>query len=199
MALILPQRFQALNTGVTAPAMEAIFGVPSMGAVNQGTSDYTFVTRYEIADMNNIPTGTVTEVYIEFLSSLATSSYYCDVGPVYIGVAAASGDVYDFASTPTQLTFDGGSSTWSPVSASESKNTDTVSFSWDKTTDLLVALWSNASPSITSYAGANTNFTTSRSYFKAGTDDSATVDKTGYTGPGSAMYGGIRQIYMDGY
>jgi hypothetical protein len=92
------------------------------------------------------------------------------------GQAAAAGDAYDFAGTPATVTF--------PVTVTPGANAEYTSDSfalpenWDATKNYVFAWFpgATASHSITSATLANTD-----GYFKAGGNDAATVNKTGYS------------------
>jgi lysophospholipase L1-like esterase len=103
---------------------------------------------------------------------------------VYIGHKAGAGDAYDFAASPTAVTWNGGSAT---LSADNSTLTvsDEISFTWDGASDILIALEYGAA--VTWPHGAVTGYA---SYTKAATTgETATVNKTGYSTEASTVYG----------
>jgi len=101
----------------------------------------------------------------------------------YIGTAASTGDVYDFASAPTQLTFNGGSSGFS-IATGETQVSDPVAFSVSSTSDVIVSFYAAANGS---YRRA-TNQTNYGMYYK-NASDAATVDASSYGEDGENVYG----------
>jgi WD40 repeat protein len=97
------------------------------------------------------------------------------IDKAYIGHAALTGDSYDFATTPTALTFSGGSAGFSTTTTITS---DEVAFNLDPTRALIISFHTTVgggagigdAPSITGWS----------CFTKAG-DDATTVDATGYT------------------
>ena len=101
----------------------------------------------------------------------------------YVHVAAASGDPYDFDSTPVPLTFDGGSTSATIVNATP-KLSDEVSVSFDGTRDLVFSFYFTSVQNI--YAmDAGESVQPGRTHSVEGYhfgDDAATVDAaSGYT------------------
>lgn len=97
---------------------------------------------------------------------------------VYIGKQASSGDVYDFASAPTQVTFSSGSASFS-LAAAATITSDEITFDFDGSA-IVVAfhITSNTVDQPASNAASSANLTP---YYKLGADDSSTVNATGYT------------------
>jgi len=95
-----------------------------------------------------------------------------DIPAVYVGHAAASGDVYDFESTPTRLLF--GGNTTASVPANGDLVSDGVSFSVNPAKNLIVSAYASSGRSrkITTLPGWTTRYTTG--------NDAATVNPTGY-------------------
>lgn len=113
-------------------------------------------------------------------------------GAVYIGHRAASGDIYDFASTPVAVTW-GGSPTLSAGSGVETVS-DEIAFAWDGTSDILVAVQHNASGTIDYGDG----FADIDGFYLVGSQQSATVNKSGYNSAPSTSYGlASVEVYQD--
>lgn len=93
----------------------------------------------------------------------------------FIGHAATSGDAYDFAATPTRLTFSGGNGVTTATGGTATS--DTVTFALDETKDLLVAININSTATLKAVVTASGYAT----YWKTGAADAATVNKSGYT------------------
>lgn len=117
------------------------------------------------------------------------------VSGAYIGEQAGSGDAYDFAGTPTQITFDGGAAFFE-ISSGSTKASDQITFAVDETKTYLVAFqMSDAGKGYmkqTNDDSQNTNC-----YYKNAGTDAATVNKSGYTGPDPDMYG-VKSIVIYG-
>ena len=97
----------------------------------------------------------------------------CVIGKAYIQQKAASGDAYDFASTPVQLLFSGSAGV--SIAAATELVTDPLSFSVDDSKDHVVSMY------ITSGDTARKSTLSGwSSYYKTG-DDAATVNATGYS------------------
>lgn len=94
----------------------------------------------------------------------------------YIGLQGA-GDAYDFLSTPTQLTFDGGSAGFA-IAAGASKVSDGVVFTIPASTNIVITSHTSANSGIGGKSGLASG---NRLYFKSGVSEAATVDVTGYT------------------
>lgn len=107
------------------------------------------------------------------------------VDSCYIGEQAASGDPYDFEASPTQVTFDGGSSS-ATIATAGTKESDAISFSVDPSKSYVVSYH------ITSSAVASLRAKSSESgfasYSKSG-DDAATVNASGYASLASNVVG----------
>lgn len=95
------------------------------------------------------------------------------VGKAYIGHKAASGDAYDFETTPVQILFGGSAS--KALAAGESAVSDKAAFIIESGKDVLVALYITGANH--AKQGATADLYT---YYKGG-DDAATVNKSGYT------------------
>lgn len=91
----------------------------------------------------------------------------------FIGHAATSGDAYDFAATPTRLTFSGSNGVTTATGGTATS--DTATFALDETKDLLVAININ-----TATLKAVATASGYAIYWKVGAE-AATVNKTGYT------------------
>lgn len=96
----------------------------------------------------------------------------------YIGHRAASGDAYDFSTTPVQLLFSGNSGV--AISSSSTATSDWATFAYDKTSDLLIACYINGGASVDT-ARAKSGLSNTILYYMA-ISEAATVNKsTGYS------------------
>ncbi|GAA0623244.1 hypothetical protein [Thalassospira tepidiphila] len=111
----------------------------------------------------------------------ASSSAGLTIGSAYIGIAAASGDAFDFASTPVQLLFSESGS--AVISAGATATSDFSSLDFEGTDDLIVAFYISAGDIQFGSPSANWN-----AYYKTG-DEASTVDATGYTADTGKTYG----------
>lgn len=135
-----------------------------------GWSGYTILTVIASAQVSNTG-GSKIRVTVDAPSA---STYV--VGAAYIGLAATSGDPYDFESSPgpVQLTW-GGSAT--PTFSAGSVNlSDEIVFSIPASRGLVFAMYSASSSTVRVIAAA----TGYSSYFKSG-NDASTVNRSGYT------------------
>lgn len=103
------------------------------------------------------------------------------VDKAYIGKRASSGDLYDFASAPVQLTFNGGSAGFT-ISSSATITSDIATFEFDSDDDIIIAfhIANSTNDSFASHNAASPTVNL-RGYYKQGADDTATVNATGYT------------------
>lgn len=108
------------------------------------------------------------------LTLRAASANSCQIGKAYIGEAAASGDAYDFASTPTQLLFSGAGNV--TIAAGASVISDVVDFVTDGTKNLVVSIYFSGTSSIRAL-GTLAGWS---GYYATG-DSAATVNASGYT------------------
>ncbi|WP_417814046.1 hypothetical protein [Thalassospira alkalitolerans] len=106
----------------------------------------------------------------------------------YIGEQAASGDAYDFETTPTQVTFDTGSAGFS-VAAGATKQSDEITFSVDAAKTYLVSYSLDGIGNTTDDAAARTTQSGFIAYEKSGSDEAATVNKSGYSDSGKDVVG----------
>jgi hypothetical protein len=93
----------------------------------------------------------------------------------YIGHAAASGDAYDFESTPTQVTFGGGNA-GATVAINTTVLSDEITFTLQNSKALVVAIHFGTS-GVIARASSQTGW---QAYNKSA-NDASTVDATGYT------------------
>lgn len=95
------------------------------------------------------------------------------VSAAYVQIAAASGDPYDFDTTPVQILFGGSGSVTVP--ASSTVTSDEVALSIDGTRPLVMSVYFGSPATIRAYSGTS-GFT---SRYKFG-NDATTVDTSGY-------------------
>jgi hypothetical protein len=104
---------------------------------------------------------------------------------MWIGVAASAGDIYDFQSSPTQVTFNGGATS---ITVTASDISDEITFSYDGSVDILISQYVdgvNGQPYVivnSPQFGDNTE-----SYQKASVNEASTVNVTGYSFVGGAF------------
>lgn len=124
-------------------------------------------------DSLTTPTGTPTKIRITIEGSSTTG---CTFDNWYVGNQASSGDAYDFAASPTAITWDGGSSS-KTISAATSYLSDEINFSWDTTKGLVFSCY------ISTGSGGGRRGDpagTVGTYYKSA-NEPTTVDATGYT------------------
>ncbi|MCL6710448.1 hypothetical protein M8R20_26355 [Pseudomonas sp. R2.Fl] len=102
----------------------------------------------------------------------------------YCQTRAASGDPYDFATTPNAVLFSG--STGVMVGASASIVTDPVVMPVTTSSPIVLAVAFPTTPASSVMAGAGTGWPSS-TYFKTG-NDASTVNATGYSAASFALY-----------
>jgi hypothetical protein len=84
----------------------------------------------------SLPSGSILKIRATFEAS---SAGIWNIQNLYVGHGAGSGDVYDFASTPVQLLFSGSPSV--NMSAGVESTSDWATFAYDKTSNLLFAMY----------------------------------------------------------
>ena len=139
---------------------------------NTGWSGYTMRHVYKHGvDINGYPGlgSGGTKIRIS-LRGGQTSGLVVD--KVYVGLRAASGDVYDFASTPTQITWAGGGSVSAGVLANTATS-DEIPFAFDGTTDIVIAVHFSGTTNLLDIVGSETGGLAC--YYVAG-DSAATVN-----------------------
>ena len=160
----------------------------TLDADSSGWNGYTLVMRFETA-LLTMPSGSITQVRFKFEGGAAEGM---DISSAYVGHAAGTGDAYDFAATPVQLLWAGSGS--KSIGAGATATTDWASFAYNKTSALLVALYSGAAADTFRKRDSVTNATL---YYK-NANEPATVDKTGYSSSATTLIG-INKIEADGF
>lgn len=123
----------------------------------------------------------------------AGSSEGLTITAAYIGVKAPSGDAYDFAATPTALTWNGSGTVVIPSGTSQWS--DWVPLAWDLSNGLVISVYC-AGGTGSDMTKTNTSAPVN-AYFRSA-NDPATVDATGYTLQ-SANASFIEEIQSDGF
>jgi hypothetical protein len=163
---------------VSAPANTALSVASS--ALSTGNSNgwalYTMRQIINSAALSN--TGKV-QTRITFKASTTSA---LAISKAFIGMAAAAGDAYDFAATPTQLTFNG--LTTASCAAGETIISDWVSFSVEAAKNLIISIY-HSGVSGYKYEATESNW---HNYYKNG-DDAATVNAVGYADGGASAFG----------
>jgi len=144
----------------------------ALSSNSDGWNGFTGVIRIEASAMS-LPSGSITKLRMRYK---AGSSEGFTVTNTYMEHRASSGDVYDFATTPTQILFAGSAS--KTISAGTTEWSDWMDFAYNKIDDLLVSFYAGggAGSDMLSYALSVTGV---NKYDKVA-NDAATVNKTGY-------------------
>ena len=148
----------------------------TFNATASGNAGYTYVMRMLAAGLT-LPPAAITRVRYTFKAGAGNS---LKITNCYTGHQASSGDVFDFDTTPVQVTFDGGNTASSVMTSGGSTASDWITFAYNKTDALLCAFYMGTSgqdaPGYVSSPGTNYG-----DYWKSG-NDAATVNKSGYGG-----------------
>lgn len=163
----------------------------ALGTNRGGYDGFTVRDVFAIAGLT-VPSGTVTKIRVTYSSGTGEN---LTVSNAYAGTQAGSGDPYDFSATPTQILFSGAAS--KTITAGTDFLSDEMTFSWDKTSPLVLAGYFGGGASndtLNTAAAAISNLT---EYSKAGSD-AATVNATGYA-TDTARSGAIKKIEMTGF
>ena len=136
-------------------------------------STFAGYTLVQVIPSSKITLTGGTQVRVRFKSG---SGGYA-ITKCYIGEGASSGDAYDFATTPTQLTFSGGSAGFTIGASTTIKSDDGISFSIPSGKNICVS-WYEATGYPQMYANPG-GYTAGWNYVAG--DSAATVDKTGMT------------------
>lgn len=140
--------------------------IVTMGAVATETGWGTFTQRQRFGSAL-VVAGTKVRLTIR-----ANATYTVNVGAMYVGIGATSGDNYDFAATPAQVTF-GGLGTGSVTSGE--LVSDEIPLTIAGGDALLIATYMTGTSSVPATTAPNRN-----SYYKSG-NDASTVNATGYS------------------
>jgi hypothetical protein len=156
---------------VSAPATWLVNAAATM---NSGDSGYNGVTLRQVIQAAGIANTGGSKVRVTLQASPVFSF---TIDGIYIGHAAASGDPYDFESTPTQLFF-GGSAGIGPVAVNAAAVTDEAVFTVQASKALIVSMHFSA----TSYASVQfPNTTTDWQVYIRTANDAAVVNTSGYS------------------
>lgn len=142
--------------------------VATLDADLGGYGTYTFVQVVPASAIS--VSGTKIKVRFEARSS----STGIDMANCYIGEQAAAGDAYDFSTTPTAITFNGGNAGFS-ISGGQQQESDEITFTIDETKSYLISFYASGNGNYR-YKAALAPFTC---YNKLA-NDAATVNKSGY-------------------
>ncbi len=147
----------------------------SLSISNNFNSSYTIRT---VIDSSRIA-STVDGIMVLKFGAVSSPNGFSSC---YIGNAASSGDSYDFETTPTQVTFNGGSASVS-LSATLPTYSDSIVCNLDSTKNVVVSFKLNTLGYVPRESGSGLH-----SWTKAA-DDAATVNATGYADGGALVYG----------
>lgn len=141
---------------------------------NDDWNGYTVVVRIP-ASVMSLPSFSIAKIRFRLE---AGSTEACTFSKVYVGHRAGSGDEYDFSTTPVAVLFSGAAS--GVASSGSTVTSDWANFTYDKTSDLLLAIYFGGGTS-SDMTRAKYSVTSIDSYYILG-DEAATVNKTaGYT------------------
>lgn len=161
------------DTGVLLS--DAISGATTERWSNPGSSStWANETGRVVVSSSLVPAAT------HFRLTLTAGISVCPVGKMYIGEAAASGDPYDFAATPTQVTFAG--LTTVSISANASAVSDLTPLTTDGTKNIVISFYIASGQTTSISAAALPGWD---SYYIAGDDAAATNGTSGYTAAGN--------------
>jgi|GEM_PF-484003 len=123
-------------------------------------------------------TRTGNKVKLTFKSATSGSQNFI-IDKCYIGKQASSGDAYDFASAPTQVTFNGGSAGFTISNGGNTLTSDEIVFDFDGS-DIIVSFHtvSNTGEGFSVKTAASSAM---QAYYKSASDDSGTVNASGYS------------------
>jgi hypothetical protein len=99
---------------------------------------------------------------------------------MWIGVAASAGDIYDFQSAPTQVTFNGGATS---ITVTASGDSDEINFSYDGSVDILISQYVDGDVMFTNPPVLDST----EIWYKASVNDASTIDATGYSDAGGQI------------
>lgn len=155
------------------PRSDALEWTPTIN--NTGWSGYTLRIVTPAA-----PIG-ATSVKVTFSAASGTGFPIMQIGAVYVGLKAATGDAYDFEATPVQAFFSGAPGI--TTGANAVVETDAISLAVPAGASVVVAVYFSGSTALRS----TTTPANWGSFYQSG-DSAATVNPSGYTS-GSQVYG----------
>lgn len=161
-----------------SPAAWATLVDPSPAGASSGWDTFTIRQLYATGAYAGGAPAIGTKIRITLLGPSAGSAA---VAAIYVGHKAAAGDPYDFDGSQVQLLVSASGSF--AVGTSASVLTDEANFSFDKSKDLVVAIFFSGASSISTVTGLGTNY---HEYYKAA-NDASTTDASGYTDGGSGI------------
>ena len=177
-------RVQAVfSDGDTSPWSNPVNGTTiSYVAILEATQDGNFgnvntnTVKCEIVPADLIPTSFIPVRMWITLGQRPSAPENITFSKVYVGHKAAAGDSWDAVSLK-QVLFGGGPSI--DLAPGDTRRSDEIAFAWDGTSALIVSMYFAGGPS-SDHLSARTSGS-SNSYLKAGADEAAAADATGYT------------------
>lgn len=149
-----------------------------------GWGGYTLRHVYTTAVLS----GSATKLRMTLDAPALTSTI---VNKLYVQEAAASGDVYDFASTPVQVTV-GGSGSFTITNGTEVLS-DEITLAITGTKSLVIAAYFTGGTALATHSGAPAGM----SAYYLGADEATTINaSTGYTLSGSGVV--VRKLELYG-
>jgi hypothetical protein len=145
-----------------------------------GWNGYNMRVRVEAAGLAN---GGGSKVRVTLNASTASGSL--SISKCYIGAAAASGDPYDFATTPTQLLFSGSAGV--TIAQNTPTVSDEITFSVDASKALVVSMYLTSGALVGTAPGSPvTNWST---YYSLNPEEAGVANaSSGYTLGSRAVY-----------
>lgn len=117
----------------------------------------------------------------------AASGNPWNVEEAFIGEKAAAGDAYDFATTPTRITFSGANGF--TITAGNALVSDAIPFVLDPTKDYIISWDNDDDGSPGSSMRALSTLSGATNYLKVTDGDAGTVDASGYSADATALFG----------
>lgn len=163
------------GSGGSTPSWRTAFDQGTASSNSGGWSGYTMRTVID----KSLLGGSATKLRITFLGGFVASA---EITKSYVQIRAASGDAYDFASTPAQVLFSGSAN--ATLAANTQLVSDEVTLSIDGLSDLVVSVYSGSTTSISGGYSNSLAGTTVNGFYTSG-DDAATVNSvSGQAGNG---------------
>jgi len=151
---------------------------------------YTYCVRQVIEASLWSPAVTGTKIRI---TVKASGSNAWTLTEMFIQEQAAAGDAWDYAATPTRITWDGGNNGFAPISGGATKLSDEVTFAFDGTRDYVIG-WDNSQTAGQGSMAALATLAGAQGYEQIIDGDAATVNASGYSPAGAPSLEAITKI-----
>ena len=176
-----PQQALIASGGGHVPAWRTIVDLTPAGS-SSGWTGYTLRHVYSTA----LIAGAATKARMTFRAHPTVSTV---VDKIYMQAQAASGDAYDYSTTPIQVTVSGGSTSFTLTAGSELLS-DEITITIGASEGLVIAPHFTAS-GIATFSGSPSG----NAYYK-NADDVTTVNASGYTLSGGGLL--VRKLEVFG-